>query len=101
MITHINKAVASKEISKTRSKSEFTKIAKKDKLRRTLAMVENELGNVEQSGFNRKIKAKRATVAPAPLDIDSEPTTPKDVVKILDIAVKPKYWKKNFSTVLY
>ena len=64
-------------------------------------MVEDELGEAELGGFNRKRDKGKKIIEAQPVNIDSEPTTPKDVVKIKEIAVKPKYWKKSFSTVLY
>lgn len=64
-------------------------------------MVEDELGEAEQGGFNRKRDKGKKIIEAQRVAVDSEPATPKDVVKIKEIAVKPKYWKKNFSTVLY
>lgn len=68
-------------------------------------MVEDELGEAElgmnYGGFNKKRDKGKKIIEAQPANVDSEPTTPKDVVKIKEIAVKPKYWKKSFSTVLY
>ena len=43
LITRMNLALASNDISKVRSKAIIPKITKKDRLRRTKAMTENEL----------------------------------------------------------
>ena len=82
LITIMNKAIASNDISKVRSRAIIPKIPKKDTLRRTKVMTENELSeNDLRGGFNKKREKGNKKIIDALLT-DSEPVTPKNVVKI-------------------